>query len=479
MSIRYEMVVGLEVHAQLATKSKLFCSCPTDGFGAPPNSRVCPLCTGQPGTLPVLNRKAVELAFRAALALDCRLAPFSIFARKNYFYPDLPKGYQISQYEHPFAQNGRLQVKDKSVRIHRIHLEEDAGKLLHAIGSKELDGTLVDFNRGGMPLIEIVSEPDMRSSEEAAAYLSALKEIVQYVGASRCDMEKGEMRCDANVSIRSSGSAELGVRVEIKNLNSVRAVKEALDHEFERQSELLTCGGRVLQETRLWDHEAGTTRAMRSKEEAHDYRYFPDPDLTPLVADEAFIEKIRSELPELPAARRQRFLSEYGLSEYDAGLLTSQQALADYFEAAVRGRQAAAKTAANLMATELLARLNAEDVGIDASKVKASDLGELAGLVQDGTLSSKGAKAAFAALWAGGDSPAVLVQKLGLAQVSDEGPLRAWVQEALSTNAQAAADAKAGKQRAVGALVGAVMKLSCGQANPAMVNRLIKESLGL
>ena len=474
------MVVGLEVHVQLATKTKLFCPCPTDGFGAPPNSRICPLCTGQPGALPVLNRAAVELAFRAALALDCRLAPVSIFARKNYFYPDQPKGYQISQYESPFALDGRLSAGGRLVRIRRVHLEEDAGKLLHAIGSRELDCSLVDFNRAGIPLIEIVSDADIRSGAQAAAYLEALKEIIQYVGVSRCDMEKGEMRCDANISIRRVGAPELGARVEIKNLNSVRAVRDALDHEFKRQARILAEGGCVAQETRLWDPEAEETCVMRTKEEAHDYRYFPDPDLLPLVADPAFVEKLRAGLPELPAARRLRFMSEYGLSDYDAALLTSQRALADYFEAASKGRAlATAKTAANLMATELLGRLNAEGVGVESCRVKASEIGAIAELVQDGTLSSKGAKAAFAAMWEGGDSAATCVARLGLAQVSDEAQLRAWVKEALSVHFQAALDAKAGKERALGALVGAVMKLSRGQANPGMAYRLIRESLGL
>jgi len=503
MSLRYEMVVGLEVHVQLATKTKLFCSCPTDGFAAPPNSRICPLCTGQPGVLPVLNQSAVELAFQAALALNCRLAPFSVFARKNYFYPDLPKAYQISQYERPLATDGWLdlppppgkenacpagtagpclpqpQGPGRRIRIRRIHLEEDAGKLLHAIGSRELDHSLVDFNRGGMPLIEIVSEADIRAPEEAHAFLAALKEVVQYARVSRCDMEKGELRCDANVSVRPAGSPELGVRAEIKNLNSLRAVKDALDYEFRRQTQLLSCGGRVVQETRLWDPQAGLTAPLRSKEEAQDYRYFPDPDLPPLVADLKWVEGLRARLPEFPAARRARFKSDYGLSAYDAEVLTSARSLADYFDAAAKGRdRRTAKALANLIATELLARLNAEGLAADSARVGPADLGALAGLVADGTLSSKGAKAAFAALWQTGGACAAVVQKLGLAQVSDEGQLRAWVREALAANPRAAADLKSGKERALGAIVGAVMKLSRGKANPAVVNRIIKESVG-
>ncbi|HAM35362.1 MAG TPA: Asp-tRNA(Asn)/Glu-tRNA(Gln) amidotransferase GatCAB subunit B [Elusimicrobia bacterium] len=482
MTSAYEMVVGLEVHVQLATKTKLFCACPTGGFGEPPNSRICPVCTGQPGTLPVLNEAAVDLAFQAALALGGRLAPFSTFARKNYFYPDLPKAYQISQYERPFCDGGwldiRTQTGEKRVRIRRIHLEEDAGKLLHAIGSRELDHSLVDFNRGGVPLIEIVSEADIRGADEAAAYLTALKEILQYAGVSRCDMEKGELRCDANVSLRRSGSQELGTRAEIKNLNSVRAVKEALEHESLRQAGLLDAGEFVVQETRLWDARRGETVAMRSKEEAHDYRYFPDPDLLPLAAAGRRVEELRACLPELPAARRARFMSDYELSAYDAGILTAQRALADYFEAAARGQdRSAAKAAANLIATELLARLNAEDLRAADIRLAPKELGALSALVVQGKLSSKGAKAAFCALWESGGSTAEVVERLGLAQVSDEARVRVWVQEALAANPRAVADYRSGEERALGAIVGAVMKLSRGKANPSVVNRLIMESI--
>jgi len=484
VSPAYEMVVGLEIHVQLATRTKLFCSCPNDGFGAPPNSRVCPLCTGQPGALPVLNRAAVELAFQAALALDCKLAPVSVFARKNYFYPDLPKAYQISQYERPFSEHGVLDIETSAgprrVRIRRVHLEEDAGKLLHAVGSRALDGSLVDFNRGGVPLIEIVSEADLRSAEEAGAFLKALKEVVQYVGAGRCDMEKGELRCDANISVRPAGAAALGTRAEVKNLNSVRALKDALEHEFRRQTRELAAGRRVAQETRLWDPQAKATAAMRSKEDAEDYRYFPDPDLAPLAADPAWVAELKARLPELPAARRARFMSRHGLSAYDAELLTAQRALADYFDAAARGRgPEAAKAAANLMATELLARLNAQGLEADAAPVAPAELGALAELSAGGAVSSKGAKAAFAAMWESGGAAAATVERLGLSQVSDEGQLRAWVAQALAASPQAAADLKAGRGQALGAVVGAVMKLSRGRANPALANRIIKESLGL
>ncbi len=483
MNSEFEMVVGLEVHIQLATRTKLFCSCLTDGFGSPANSRICPICTGQPGVLPVLNRAAVEMAFQAALALNCRLAAASVFARKNYFYPDLPKAYQISQYEKPFSTDGWLDLPApgearRRIRIHRIHLEEDAGKLLHAIGARKLDYSLIDFNRGGVPLIEVVSEADIRSSEEAFVYLKALKEIIQYIGVSRCDMEKGELRCDANVSVRPVGQAEFGTRAEIKNLNSVRAVKDALEYEYRRQTELLASGGRVIQETRLWDPQAGVTQLMRSKEGAADYRYFPDPDLPPLVADARWLEELKARIPELPAVRRERLVSQYGLSAQAAELLTSTRALADYFEAAAVGRPAAAaKTTANLIATELLARLNAEVLPLESSRIKASELGVLAARVEDGTLSSKGAKAAFVAMWEGGGSVAEVVLKLGLAQVSDELQLSVWVNDVLRVNPKAAADLKAGHERAVGSLVGEVMKISRGRANPVIVNRLIKESI--
>jgi len=478
---RYEMVVGLEVHCQLATATKLFCGCGTDGFGAPANSRVCPVCTGQPGVLPVLNERAVELAFKAALALECTLASESIFARKNYFYPDLPKAYQISQYEKPFSQHGVLAIKlkdgaAKRIGITRIHMEEDAGKLVHDVGNVDLGYSLVDFNRGGCPLIEIVSEPDIRSSEEAYAYLTALKEIIQYVGASRCDMEKGEMRCDANVSVRPVGQAEFGTRAEIKNLNSFKNVRDAIDYEFSRQVGLIESGGRIVQETRLWDAVKMATVSMRSKEEAHDYRYFPDPDLPPLKADPAWVAQLKAALPELPEARRARFAADYKLTPYDAEVLTAEQAMGDYFEQAVRGLSSeGAKAAANLVTTELLGKLHADSLSIAQSPVPAAYIGELVALAQTGVLSSKGVKEVFAKSWETRDSPKILVDKLGLSQVSDEKQIRAWVTDALASNPKAVADIKAGKQAAAGAIVGAVMKLSKGKANPALVNRLIKD----
>lgn len=475
MSAAWETVIGLEVHCQLATASKLFCRCPT--APAEPNTNICPVCTGQPGALPSLNRRAVELAFRAALALGCRLRERSVFARKNYFYPDLPKGYQISQYEEPYSEAGFLEVSGRRIGITRAHMEEDAGKLLHAIGSQRLAHTLVDLNRAGVPLVEIVSEPDMRSPEEAFQYLASLRSVLRYCEVSRCDMEKGEMRCDANVSVRRPGSERLGVKVEVKNLNSLRAVRDALAYESQRQTRELEAGGSVSQETRLWDHERGVTEAMRSKEDAHDYRYFPDPDLLPLVCDPAAAESARASLPELPAARRTRLSSQYGLTEYDAGALTAEKSLVDYFEDSVRGDPGAAKAAANWIGTELLGRLNAENRDLGDCPVPPRALGELAGLLTRGTISSKSAKEVFAKMWETRERPGELVDRLGLAQVSDPVQIGRWVEEAIAESPAAAADLRAGKDRAIGAIVGLVMKKSRGKAHPETVNRLIKEKL--
>jgi aspartyl-tRNA(Asn)/glutamyl-tRNA(Gln) amidotransferase subunit B len=457
----YEMVIGLEVHCQLGTKTKLFCGCGTDGFGAAPNSRVCPVCTGQPGVLPVLNKRAVELAFTAGTALGCKLRPESIFARKNYFYPDLPKAYQISQYEEPFAEWGKL----GDINIRRIHMEEDAGKLLHAVGSEKLDCSYVDFNRGGIPLIEIVTEPDFRTSDQAYEYLTKLKEILQYAGVSRCDMEKGEMRCDANVSIRPVGQKEFGTRAEIKNLNSFKNVKDAIEHEFVRQAEILDGGGKIVQETRLYDADTMRTRSMRSKEEAHDYRYFPDPDLVPLKADPEWVTKITSGI-ELPEQRRTRFISEFQLSSYDAGVLVSSKALSDNFiETAKLLEKAQIKTLANLM-------LNTKDF----APIKPSLMAELTVLASS-VISVNQARELYPEVRDTGKAPKALVAERGMAQVSDEGAVRDWVKQAIASNPKAVEDIKAGKGQAVGSIVGAVMKLSKGKANPALVNKLIKETL--
>lgn len=474
----YELVIGLEVHCQLATRTKLFCGCATDGFGETPNTRVCPVCTAQPGVLPVLNKKAVEFAYQAALALDCRLNAQSIFARKNYFYPDLPKAYQISQYDQPFSEHGKLDVlvngTPKTFGITRIHMEEDAGKLVHDQGA----GSLVDFNRAGTPLIEIVSEPEMRSSDDAYAYLSALKEIIQFIGSSRCDMEKGEMRCDANVSVRPVGQEKFGTRAEIKNLNSFKNVKDAIEYEFRRQVEIVEAGGTIIQETRLWNVDKQATASMRSKEDAHDYRYFPDPDLVPLTASPERVAALKAAMPELPTAKRKRFTTELGLSSYDADVLTGDLSLADFFEKAAAGApKAAVKTVANLLSTEMKARLNAENKSAAEAPFAPAHLGRLASLVAEGTLSSKGAKDVFAKMWETGKDPKALVAELGLSQVSDDKQIMEWVKEAIAANPKAAADVKGGKDAAVGSIVGAVMKLSRGKANPALVNKLIKEAV--
>ncbi len=471
MTESFEMVVGLEVHVQLATKTKLFCACPNDGFGAPPNSRVCPVCTGQPGALPVLNKKAVELAFKAALALNGKLAHKSIFARKNYFYPDLPKAYQISQYDEPFCLGGEvpLRLKDgktKIVELARIHMEEDAGKLLHAIGSQALNYSLVDFNRGGVPLIEIVSKPEIFSSDEAYAYLSSLKEILQYAGVSNCDMEKGEMRCDANISLRPKGSKKLGTRAEIKNLNSFKNVKDALEYEFLRQADVLSSGGKIIQETRLWNGKE--TVSMRSKEEAHDYRYFPDPDLVPIDITPEWSDKIKSEIPELPQARRERFVSDYHLSPYEAEVLVSDRVISDYFIQVLKSSEAQNDA-------EVLAKLIMNIP--DFTPIAPEQMASLVALCRQKTITINQAKELYPEILKSKKDPKILVEEKGLAQVLDEKILRDWVQEALASNPKAILDIKGGKKQAAGALVGAVMKLSKGKANPALVNKLIFEGI--
>ncbi len=496
----YETVVGLEVHVQIKTKSKLFCGCATE-FGAEPNSHICPVCAGHPGVLPVLNRLAVEGLARAALALNCRVNEHSIFDRKQYFYPDLPKDYQISQYKQPLAEAGHLDISmeaapsdkpgprlaargPKRVRINRIHLEEDAGKLMHAIGSRVLDYSLVDLNRTGVPLMEIVSEPDLRSPEEAMAYLSALRTILRYVGVSDCDMEKGSMRCDANISLRPAGQEKFGTRAEIKNLNSIRGVRDALLYEISRQAEILDGGGRVVQETRLWDQARQVTQSMRSKEEAHDYRYFPEPDLVPVHLDAAYLEGLKKMLPELPDARAARYEKELGLSSYDAGVLTSEKSLSDYFESALKGfngdgssKKDAAKPLVNWITTELLGRLNALKKEIQESPIPAEDMAELVKLVQKGTISGKIAKTVFDDMFSGAGRPEEIVKKKGLVQVDDEGQIAQWVDEAIAANPKVVADLKSGNERALGSLVGAVMKKSAGKANPQTVNKILRQKL--
>ncbi len=485
MSATWEMICGLEVHVQLATRSKLFCSCATDGFGASPNSRICPVCTGQPGVLPVLNGGAAKLAVKAALALGCEIREESIFARKNYFYPDLPKAYQISQYEKPLAENGSLAVavKDapsKTVGLQRIHIEEDAGKLLHAIGSEDLDYSLVDFNRAGIPLVEIVSKPDIRSPHEAYAYLQALKEILQFAGVSHCDMEKGEMRVDANISMRRAGEP-FGTRVEIKNLNSFKAVRDALDYEGRRQIAALEKGERIIQETRLWDADVQATAPMRTKEEAHDYRYFPDPDLPPLHAPRSLVEAMRRELPELPEARRRRFIEDYGLSVSIANVLTGSRELADYVDAVaeITNPATATPTAGNLIATVLLGFLSERSLDLSRviGRVTPESLGKLTLLIADGRISKTMSKEILAEMLNSGRDPEEILKERGGGQVLDEAQLAQWVRAAIDQSPKAVADVKSGKERAIGAIVGAAMKLSQGKANPTILNKLIKEEL--
>ena len=475
----FEPVIGLEIHAQLQTRTKIFCGCST-AFGAPPNSHVCPVCLGMPGALPVLNRAAVDYAIKAALALGCDIQPLSIFARKNYFYPDLPKGYQISQYERPLALRGGLEIsvegRAKHVGLTRIHMEEDAGKSLHE-GFPDSDRrTYIDYNRSGVPLIEIVTEPDMRSAAEAAEFFERLRDVLVWIGVNDGNMEEGSLRCDANVSVRPAGQEKFGTKAEVKNLNSFRYLEKALEYEIERQIELLEGGGRVIQETRLWDSAAGRTLSMRSKEEAHDYRYFPEPDLPPVVVDETRIAAVKQKMPELPEARRQRFVSAYGLPAYDAGVLTSSAGLADYFEkvAAASGN---AKAASNWVMGELLRTL--KDRGVDIAQVplRPDALAGLIGLVDKGTISNAIAKEIFAKMYDSGRSADEIVTAEGLAQNNDEGALVAIIRDVIANNADAAAQYRAGQQKTFGFLVGQVMKGSGGKANPKLANELLKREL--
>jgi aspartyl-tRNA(Asn)/glutamyl-tRNA(Gln) amidotransferase subunit B len=476
---RYEVVIGLEVHAQLATATKIFCGCPTS-FGSPPNTNVCPVCLGLPGALPVLNGAAVELAVKAGLALHCSIRPQSRFARKNYFYPDLPKGYQISQYDEPLAERGHVDIvvegRPKRIGVTRVHMEDDAGKSIHD-GFQDSDRySYVDLNRSGTPLIEIVSEPDMRSSGEAYAYLSEVKQVLQFIEASTCDMEKGHLRCDANVSVRLKGASEFGTKVEVKNLNSFRFLKQALDYEIARQVELVESGGKVMQETRLYNSDTGETAAMRSKEHAHDYRYFPEPDLAPLRISAAWLDELRAELPELPARKRQRFVAEYGLPEYDAEVLTATRAMSEYFETAARA-SGNAKIAANWVMGDLMGALNQEGRQIADSPVTPERLGELVALIRKGEISGKIAKEVFVQMFASGEAAAGIVEREGLKQISDTGALEQIVDQVLQQNAKQVEQYKSGKSTVLGFLVGQVMKASRGQANPGVVNDLLRKKL--
>ena len=476
----FETVIGLEVHAQLATRSKMFCGCPT-GFGAAPNSQTCPICLGMPGVLPVINRRAVEFAVRTALALGLRVNPACRFARKHYYYPDMPKNFQISQYEEPLAEDGALEIEGaagpRRIGIQRLHLQEDVGKLVHEGAFAAAQASLVDYNRSGVPLMETVSRPDLRSPEEAAAYLRAFRAVLLYLGVCDGNMEEGSLRCDANISLRAPGSAELGTKVEIKNLNSFRNVQRALEHEERRQAEALAAGGRIVQETRLFDADRGVTRSMRSKEYAHDYRYFPEPDLVPLKLDPAWIESIRAALPEPPRARRQRFVSQYGLPVYDAQILTQSRALAEYYETAVRAHDNP-KAISNWIMSELLRELGGDDdAAIARTPIPPGRLAALVRLIDGGTISGKIAKDVFARMLASGDDPDTIVRREGLTQVADAGALEVLVDQAIAANPKAVADFKAGKTAASKALVGQVMKASAGRANPGLVDRLVQEKL--
>jgi len=476
---KYEAVIGLEVHVQLLTRTKIFCGCSTR-FGDPPNTNVCPICLGLPGTLPVLNKRAVEMAMRAALALNCTVHDHSRFARKNYFYPDLPKGYQISQYELPLATGGWLEVEvagaNKRIGITRLHLEEDAAKNLHEGFSQSATKAYIDYNRCGTPLIEIVSEPDMRVPEEAYAYLTALRQIMLYTGVSDCNMEEGSLRCDANVSVRPRGSKEFGTKVEVKNLNSFRFLQKALEYEIERHIGVLESGGRIAQETRLWNQAEGYTVSMRSKEKAHDYRYFPEPDLLPVHISSAWREEVRRTLPELPEAKRARFVAAYSITPYDAEVLTSTQALADYFEAVVKAG-APGKAAANWMQTELLRGLKDSVKEITASPVSPAALAELVNLVESNKITTAVGKRVFATMFESGRTATEIVAAEGLgAQVSESAIVEA-ARDVIAKNPDNVAKFKSGNDGVFKFFVGQVMKATRGQANPQAVNDILRKLL--
>lgn len=479
--MQYETVIGLEVHAQLLTQSKIFCGCSTT-FGVEPNHNTCPVCTGLPGVLPVLNRRVVEFAIRSALATHCEIAPVSHWARKNYFYPDLPKGYQISMYESPIAQHGYVDIEangeKKRVRLTRIHMEEDAGKNIHDARS---DASLVDLNRTGVPLLEIVSEPDMRTPEEASAYLRSLRAILQYLEVCDGNMEEGSMRCDANISIRPQGSTTFGTKVEIKNMNSFRAVEKAIHYEIKRQQDAMRTGERIVQETRLWDADREVTRSMRSKEAAHDYRYFPDPDLLPLVVEPSWINDIKATMPELPSERRERLIREYQLPNYDADVLTSRKDVADYYEAAVRACPDEPKTVSNWVMDSILRVIKDEklDTGltITAWPCPPEHLGALVCLIHDGTISGKMAKTVFDEMRASQKSPEAIVAEQGLTQVSDESALAAQIDHVIAANPEKTAEYRAGRDKLLQFFVGQVMRATQGKANPQLLNELLKKKL--
>jgi aspartyl-tRNA(Asn)/glutamyl-tRNA(Gln) amidotransferase subunit B len=474
----FQEVIGLEVHAQLLTRSKIFCGCSTE-FGAPPNAHTCLVCLGMPGALPVLNEKVVEYAVRVGRALECRINPVSIWARKNYFYPDLPKGYQISQYDQPLCEHGALEIDGEDgprrIRIRRIHLEEDAGKNVHDPGGGD---SLVDLNRSGVPLVEIVSEPDIRSSTEAAEYLKALRDVLVYLGVNDGNLEEGSFRCDANVSVMRKGSTQYGQRVELKNINSFRFVQKAIDYEIGRQVEVIESGGKVAQETRLFDAARGETRSMRSKEEAHDYRYFPEPDLPPLRIPAGFVERVDRELPELPRAKLQRFIASYGLPAYDAKILVGDRPLADFFERVQGVYRGPAKKLSNWFLGELLRLMKEEAREVGALRLSPEQFAALLTMVDSGELSNNAAKDVFAEMFRTGRAPREIAQEKGLIQVQDAGAVEAAVDAVLAANSDEVEKYRAGKKQVLGFLVGQVMKAMKGKGNPALVNAALKAKLG-
>ena len=476
----YEVVIGCEVHVELKTKTKIFCNCPTD-FGGEPNTHVCPVCLGLPGTLPVLNKKVLEYAIKAGLATNCKIAHFSKFDRKNYFYPDLTKAYQISQWDLPICEGGYIDIETskgpKRIGITRIHMEEDAGKLVHQGASiTSSTSSLIDYNRAGVPLIEIVSEPDMRGAEDVLGYLTNLKAIIEYTGVSDARMEQGSMRCDVNLSLRPVGQKEFGTRAEIKNLNSFRAVERVIQYEIERQTDILEDGGKVVQETRTWDDAKGITLSLRSKEDSDEYRYFPEPDLTPIVVTDEYIESLRASLPEMPQVKRQRMIEEDGLPAYDAGVITASKALAEFYDG-VHAHYEDAKKISNWIMGEMMAKLNSEGIDPTEIKIKPEQLAALLKLQDSGDINGKIAKKVFAEMFDTGKDPEAIVKEQGLVQISDEGALMEIVNATVEANPKSVEDYKAGKKKAMGFLVGQIMKQTKGQANPGVINKLLTEKL--
>lgn len=474
--MNYETVIGLEIHAELATKTKIYCSC-ENAFGGEPNTRVCPVCSGMPGTLPVLNKRVVDYAIKAGLAMNCEITKFGKQDRKNYFYPDLPKAYQISQFDLPLCTNGYVDIEvngeTKRIGITRIHIEEDAGKFIH----NDYDGTsMADYNRCGVPLIEIVSEPDLRSPEEAHVFLETLKSILEYTEVSDCKMQEGSLRCDVNVSIRPVGSDKFGTRCEMKNVNSFSAAVRAMQYEEKRQAEILDNGGVIVQETRRWDDVHGESVLMRTKEDAQDYRYFPEPDLVPIVVSDEWIEEIKKTVPELPAERKARYVKEHGLPEYDSFIITSSKTLADYFDACV-AEGATPKTVSNWLMGDILRTLKEKELEPSDIPFTAEQLAKMIALIEKGTISTSAAKKVLAAMFESPEDPEKLVEKLGLVQVSDEGAILEMINEVLKQNPQSIVDYKAGKDRALGFLVGQVMRVSKGKANPQLLNKMLKDAL--